>query len=208
MLTTTCVLNLEKILETNRILWTLEHWDELEIEQRSEIERLHFIYEVANHNHDHDDTDGEHTHESESNSDAVVQLETDSDENAIQQVIENSNDENVANLHDDGNIMKLDEEENKSGEIQLGFNKQNAAGDGGLRAELQRMFGYLSNQEVNTRCKKFSFVGTEKKYSAFKNVGPARHSGSVYWAILKISVFSPKIILKISKKMTQFRTRT
>jgi len=163
MLTTTCVLNLEKILETNRILWTLEHWDELEIEQRSEIERLHFIYEVANHNHDHDDTDGEHVHEIEDNSDAVVQLETDSDENAIEQVIEN-NDENLANLHDDENIMKLDEEENKSSEIQLGFNKQNAAGDGGLRAELQRLFGYLSNQEVNTRCKKFSYVGTDKKY--------------------------------------------
>merc|ERR1711976_411057 len=64
--------------------------------------------------------------------------------------------------------MKLDEDEGgvkpPSNDIQLGFNKQNAAGDGGLRAELQRLFGYLSNTDVQTRCKNFKYVGTDKKY--------------------------------------------
>ena len=165
MLTTTCVLNLEKIMETNRILWTLEHWEELEDQQKSEIERLHFIYEVANHNHDHDDTDANHNH------DDILDDINNSNAQMIQNDVDDSNSENQVKEEKQGgyeqeDIMKLDESENiqKNNDIQLGFNKQNPAGDGGLRAELQRLFGYLSNQDVNSRCKKFNYVGTDKKY--------------------------------------------
>merc|ERR1711879_586231 len=79
LLTGTMVLNVERITETNRILYMLDHWDELEEDTKAEIERMHVEFETENHGHDHDDTDTNHHHDDDnqpiSDSDALVQDE-------------------------------------------------------------------------------------------------------------------------------------
>ena len=143
----------------NRILWTIENWEELTEEARGEVDRLHFVYEVAKHNHDHDELDPDHSHEG-----------LDDEGRLIGGNVEMARlvDDNSLNLDQDS-ISSVNSKQKE--QVKLGFNKQPQAGDGGLKAELQRLFNYLNsandnkNSETNENfCKKFEYVGTDKKY--------------------------------------------
>ena len=156
----TILINFEKIMETNRILHTIENWDQLNEEAQKEVERLHFIYEVESRGHDHDETDEEHDHENmvEDEKGRLIQ----SDDSDSKSSSSNQKDENSSQ----NNNSPIDQNQPK-----FGFFKQPAAGDGSTKAELERLYNYLMdvNDKKNPEteapyCKKFDYIGTDKKY--------------------------------------------
>lgn len=167
------------------MLYRLEHWEELDDEEKEAMETLKFIEKAHQllHEHDHlglgddhdhhdheDDNEGEYQKESDNDSPiADSPIDTEPAMEAIK--IEGEAEGGFMAVAADPDAAHKELQNAPSLDLEsegqaLGFDLQQLAGAGTVVDELRRLYNYVTQVSQQYRCPqdKIDFVGTDKKY--------------------------------------------